>query len=133
MAAGLLGRPGFGLDDLINELAWESGEFDVGIVEGAGGVRSPIADDADNAQFIASVDPDLVVLVADAGLGTINSVRLSLGALTGLRVLVFLNRFDPDQITHRLNAAWLRERDRTAVCTEVSEIVTEITGCLRRP
>jgi dethiobiotin synthetase len=134
MAAARLGRPRFTLADLLAELRWTRTDAgDVGIVEGAGGVRSPIADDADNAEFISHVEPDLVVLVADAGLGTINSVRLCIEALAGQRVIVFLNRFDPYQITHQLNAAWLRERDGLTVESDVEAIVTEITSLLHRP
>ena len=52
---------------------------DVGVVETAGGVRSPQADDGDVCDLVAALGPDLVVLVADAGLGTINSIRLDHG------------------------------------------------------
>ena len=52
------------------------------------------------------------MLVADAGLGTINSVRLSVGALAGPRgLVVFLNRFDAADDLHRRNRDWLRTRE----------------------
>jgi dethiobiotin synthetase len=54
---------------------------DVGLVETAGGVRSPQADDGDVLDLVAAIAPDHVILVADAGLGTINAVRLSVAAL----------------------------------------------------
>ena len=47
----------------------------------AGGVRSPQAVDGDATDVLAALGPDVVVLVADAGLGTINAVRLSMDAL----------------------------------------------------
>ena len=50
----------------------------------AGGVLSPIADDGDGVSLAEHLDPDRVVLVADAGLGTINAVRLSVGVLDRL-------------------------------------------------
>jgi hypothetical protein len=47
--------------------------------------------------------------VADAGLGTINAVRLCVEALRGFPVLVALNRFDPADDLHVRNRAWLVE------------------------
>ena len=46
--------------------------------------------------------------MADAGLGTINAVRLSVDALTGFDTLVVLNRFDPGDDLHVANRDWLR-------------------------
>ena len=51
------------------------------LVESAGGVRSPLAADGDTVTLADALQPALVVLVADAGLGTINLVRLSVDAL----------------------------------------------------
>jgi dethiobiotin synthetase len=74
-------------------------------------VRSPQAADGDAVTLIEELQPDVVLLVADAGLGTINSVRLSLEALdTGAHVatpLVMLNRFDPADDLHRRNRSFL--------------------------
>lgn len=69
MAAEALGRPPFRSADLVDELQWPTDPVDVGLVETAGGVRSPLAADGDCASFCAALAPDLVVLVADAGLG----------------------------------------------------------------
>ena len=67
---------------------------------------------------MAALDPDLVLLVADAGLGTINSIRLSVDALAGARgatpevpVAVVLNRYDGNHEIHRRNRSWLESRD----------------------
>ena len=51
------------------------------LVETAGGVRSPFAPDGDCVRSVTG-SAALVVLVADAGLGTINLVRLSGDALS---------------------------------------------------
>jgi len=80
MAAEVLGRPAFTVEDLRSELDWPDA-VDVGLVETAGGVRSPLAGDGDCASLARVIEPDLVVLVADAGLGTINAVRMSAAAL----------------------------------------------------
>jgi dethiobiotin synthetase len=113
MAADALGRSDFTLDDLVEELRWPAVPVDVGFVETVGGLRSPIANDGDCLAFVVAVMPDIVVLVADAGLGTINSVRLTMDALIRLpaQLAVVLNRFDPGSELHQRNLSWLRDRD----------------------
>jgi dethiobiotin synthetase len=106
MAADVLGRERIVLDCLLAEMNWPHG-LDFVFVETAGGLRSPIAHDGDNVELIRRLAPNEVLLVADAGLGTINSVRLSLAALEGHRVRVFLNRFDVTSDLHIRNHRWL--------------------------
>ena len=119
MAAEVLGRPEFRIDDLVAEVLWPAPAVDVGLLETAGGVRSPLAADGDCLALCRAVDPDVVVLVADAGLGTINAVRLSLEGLRALEapVVVVLNRFDLTAELHRRNLEWLRTRDALMVMT----------------
>ena len=50
----------------------------------AGGLLSPLAHDGDTHDLIDACEPDAVVLVADAGLGTINLVRLCVEAVGNL-------------------------------------------------
>ena len=77
--------------------------------------RSPPTGTA--ARSCVALAPDLVVLVADAGLGTINAVRLTVEALGDVRspVVVVLNRFDAAADLHIQNAEWLRVRDGLTV------------------
>ena len=121
MAAEALGRPSFTVADLVTELDWPDA-VDVGVVETAGGVRSPIAGDGDCASLASALGPDLVVLVADAGLGTINAVRLSAGAVAPLPLVVLLNRFDPTEELHERNRRWLAGRDGYDVVTTVAAL-----------
>jgi dethiobiotin synthetase len=118
MAAQALGRPAFSIDDLVAELDWPDGPR-VGVVESAGGVRSPQAADGDAVDLARRLRPDALLLVADAGLGTINGVRLSVDALAlacpGLRPVVVLNRFDEACDLHRRNRAWLSGVDHLEV------------------
>jgi dethiobiotin synthetase len=124
MAAEALGLPPFTVADLVAELAWPDRRVDVGLVETAGGVRSPQACDGDTIDFVHALRPDLVVLVADAGLGTINAVRLSLDALLPavrdggpapaagsnprpVPLVVVLDRFEEVDEIHRRNLEWL--------------------------
>jgi dethiobiotin synthetase len=124
MAAEVLGRPPPLLDELVAELAWPEPGVEVGLVESAGGVRSPItADGGDTVDLALRLDPDLVVLVADAGLGTINAVRLSLAALAGLPTAVVLNRFDTGDDLHRRNRAWLTDHAAAPVLAGVPDLI----------
>jgi dethiobiotin synthetase len=129
MATEVLGRPPYTVADLVTELNWPD-SAEVGVVETVGGVRSPIADDGDSASLARAVEPDLVVLVADAGLGTVNAVRLSLAALAQLPVVVVLNRFDGADDLHRRNHRWLTARDRYDVVTEVDELARRVLVAL---
>lgn len=145
MAATSLGRPSFTTSDLVDEVtgSWPPHSVDVGIVELAGGWRSPqAAPDAagdDCRAFASLLAPDLVVLVADAGLGTLNSVRSALDSVDQPAVVV-LNRFDPLDPLHGANRDWLVEVDGTEVFTSSGALVGLIasglggycTGCGRR-
>ena len=123
MAAERLGRPPFTLDDVLAELSWPDG-VDLGLVEPAGGVRSPITSDgADTVDLVARLAPDRVVLVADAGLGTLNAVRLCLDALAPSSVTVTLNRYDDGDALHRANRAWLEEHVDAAVVVDPAALI----------
>ena len=115
MAARALGRPPFTLAELAVELEWPEGPGLVGLIETAGGVRSPLADDGDTADLVRLLEPDAGVLVADAGLGTINAVRSSAAALVGEPLVVVLNRFAASNELHEANRQWLVERDGFSV------------------
>lgn len=127
MAAEVLGLPPFTVDDLVGELGWPDRQVDVGLVELAGGILSPQAVDGDSTHVVSALRPDLVVLVADAGLGTINVVRMSMASLhdavhrsggdrravdrRAVPVVVVLDRFDAGHDIHRRNLQWLAVRD----------------------
>jgi dethiobiotin synthetase len=133
MAAEWLGRPPFTIQDLTSELRWPADPVDVGLVETAGGVRSPLAADGDCLALCTALDPDVVVLVADAGLGTINAVRLTVDALSALSfaLVVVLNRFDAAVGLHTRNREWLQVRDAlrvVAVPGEERELSALVSG-----
>lgn len=113
MAAARLGLPVPRLAELVDELCWPPGPVDVGLVETAGGLRSPQAADADALDLASALSPDLVVAVADAGLGAIHAVRHVADDLGRRRLafVVVLNRFDASGALHVDNLAWLRDRD----------------------
>jgi dethiobiotin synthetase len=125
MAADALGREAIAIADLAAETTFASG-VDVGLVEGAGGVRSPLAHDGDAVDLLALLKPDASVLVADAGLGTINAVLLSFAALAPAPVHVILNRFDAEDPLHEANRRWLRERFGLDVVVDVETLAARI-------
>ncbi|MDQ1534053.1 MAG: glycine C-acetyltransferase, partial [Actinomycetota bacterium] len=69
----------------------------------------------------------------DAGLGTINAVRLTAAALSSWAALVALNRYDENDDLHRANRAWLEERDGFRVVTSPSQLAEELTSRGARP
>jgi len=128
MAADLLQQPRILLAELCAEIHWPA-DTELGLVETVGGPRSPLSHDADSVDLIQRLRPDRVILVADAGLGTLNAVRLSLACLAPLTVIappaitVFLNRFDAGNELHRLNRDWLLHRYGVQVVTEIAELL----------
>jgi dethiobiotin synthetase len=123
IAAAFLGTAPPALEDLLAELEWPEPQVELGVVETAGGPRSPIADGADSAALAAALDPDLAVLVAHAGLGAINAVRLCAPTLPA-PVVVFLNRFDNGDV-HDRNRRWL-QADGYEVIVDLAELARRV-------
>jgi len=132
MAAAALGRPAFVLEDLLRELgaSWARPAADLGLIELAGGPRSPLADDGDGVQLTRALEPALLVLVADAGLGTINAVRLSAEAFAPASILLHLNRYDAASELHRRNRGWLEERLGLALSTDLAALASAVEARL---
>jgi dethiobiotin synthetase len=132
MAAAVLGLPEPSTADLLAELEWPPGPdgdgVEVGWLETVGGPRSPIASDGDAVTLADELDPELVVLVADAGLGTINAVLVSLAPFAGRHATVFLNRFDPTDDLHRRNRDWLATREGLEVVVDLEALSKVVRG-----
>ncbi|HUR18187.1 MAG TPA: dethiobiotin synthase [Acidimicrobiales bacterium] len=125
IAATALGRPAFTVADLVAELRWPSAPaVDYGLVEGVGGPCSPLAADGDTVTLAKLLDPDQVVLVAGAGLGTLNAVLLSAAALAPTQPVVLLNRFDEADQVHVTNRDWLRRHTDLLVATGIAALAT---------
>ncbi|HEX2048126.1 MAG TPA: dethiobiotin synthase [Acidimicrobiales bacterium] len=123
IAAAFLGTAPPTLDELVSELDWPAEAVQVGAVETAGGPRSPVASDADSAALAAAVEPDLTVLVAPAGLGAINAVRLC-APVVPQPLVVFLNHFDRSDV-HDRNLRWLRG-DGLDVVVSIEELARQM-------
>jgi dethiobiotin synthetase len=122
--------------EVISGYLWTE-NTDVGIVEGVGGLMSPIAIDGDNITLIEYLIPDHLLIVTDAGLGTINAVNSAIAALDARQALtdveqitVFLNLYDESLALHRRNREWLylrpywvNERYDIRVVTDIEDII----------
>jgi len=118
MAAEALGAERFTFADLAMQVRQSSPRHAIVLVASVGGVRSPLAADGDTVALVAALQPALVVLVADAELGTINVVRLSVDVLRSHRVVVYLNRYDQDRELHVRTHDWLVTREGLEVVTD---------------
>jgi dethiobiotin synthase len=139
MAAAALGLPTFTIAELarevteVTEVRERDGAARLLLVESAGGVRSPLADDGDTVSLADALAPALVVLIADAGLGTLNAVRLGVAALAGHRVVVYLNRFDASDELHAANRDWLRAREGLEAVTDPEALAETLASLLDAP
>jgi dethiobiotin synthetase len=122
MAAEALGSPPFTVADLATEVTDSSRRGGIVLVESVGGVRSPLAADGDTVALVAALRPALIVLVADAELGTINVVRMSVEVLPTHRVVVYLNRYDAQRELHERNRDWLVTREGLEVVTDIEAL-----------
>lgn len=129
MAADALDRPRIRIDDLVAEITWPD-RTDVGFVEGAGGLCSPIAHDGDSLALTNALAPDLVLLVADPALGVVSTVRLTIRSLGRTRTLVVLNRFDPADEVHRRSRDWLVAVDGCSVVTNITAAADHLTALI---
>lgn len=130
MAADALGLPVPTIDELLGELRWPDPAVAIGWFETVGGPRSPIGIDGDSVTVADRLDPDVVVLVADAGLGTVNAVLLSLAPFVDhrARAVVHLNRYDAGNDLHRRNLDWLRTREGLEVVTDPEALASRLGG-----
>ena len=126
MAAAALGLTPPTTAELLAELTWPDPAVQVGWLETVGGPRSPIAVDGDAASLATSLDPDVLLLVADAGLGTVNAVLVSVAAFMPAPVVVFLNRYDAGEELHRRNLDWLRTREGLEVVVDLEALVDRV-------
>ena len=125
MAAESMGSGPFSLADLAGEISWPIGT-DVGLVELAGGIGSPQAGDGDGIDLVEMLQPDHVVLVAAAGLGTLSNISLATRALGDRALTVHLNRFDGRDEVHVANRRWLASHATVLVTVGTRELAEAV-------
>ena len=108
MAADQLGRTCPTLDELASDCCFDA-TVDIGLIEGVGGLYSPLASDGHNLDLIERIGPDLVIVVASADLGGIHDTMACTLPLSAYGRAVFCNWFDPRIEVHFLNVRWLRQ------------------------
>ena len=112
LAARMEGNP-VNLSRVMSDFNWVAEMHDFVVVEGSGGILCPIRDDAHTCLFLEDVIQALgldTLLVADAGLGSINAVGLTVSYLKQKHIPtvgLLLNRFN-DSLMHTDN--------RTIIC-----------------
>ena len=130
MAARKLGRVCPTLDELAGSCRFAT-TVDVALVEGVGGLYSPMAPDGHNLDLIERIGPDLVIVVASAALGGIHDTMACTLPLSAHRQAVFLNRFDRQTEVHILNVRWLRDAG-LVVATSLPELADIVFAARER-
>lgn len=117
MAARHAGAAPLRLDDVVPLTRELTAGYDLVLLEGAGGPRVPLGERADGGgwtllDLAAAVDPRAVVVVARAGLGTLNHTALTLAELAraDLPAAVVIGAWpERPELVHRSNLAELRD------------------------
>lgn len=109
-------------------------ESEVGVVEGIGGVRVPLADGREVIDLVTDLDLPTVV-VSRSGLGTLNHTALTVEALRNRDVAVrgvVLNEYEGATVAERTNPAAMAEMNDLEVATvppmDLSNPSRAITG-----
>lgn len=130
-AAALLSMPPFSIAELRAEHHRLHGTADADewhFIEGAGGIASPIAEGGDNRDLIDALAPELTIVVADAGLGTVNACTLVHSYLAHRPHVFFLNRYDASDPLHVDNAQIITRLAPAATSTHSFLQLDALTG-----
>lgn len=135
LAARLEGNP-LELETVRRDFARMTARYDYVAVEGAGGIICPLRDDETAKIEQIDVIKTLqipTIIVADAGLGTINAGLLTLIYAKTQQICVtgfILNRYDPDNFLHIDNKAQLESRGGVPViaCVPPNAEVLDISA-----
>lgn len=124
LAAKIEGNP-VELKKVISDYRSVQNDYDYVTVEGSGGIVCPIRIDADEQIMLEDIVRALnlpVLIIADGGLGTINSVVLTCEYIKhrGIPVKgIILNNFDSKNVMHRDNKAMIEQLTGIRVIGEV--------------
>lgn len=110
------------------------------LMEGSGGIICPISTQKNNRIFLTDIIKTLdlsIIIVADAGLGTINSTMLTVyyAKSQGIHIqAILLNRYDPRNAVHRDNKEMISEMSDIPTylcenhCTDLEIPVDKLQG-----
>lgn len=105
LAARLAGKP-LSLQKLRQHIYNMERRYDILVVEGIGGVATPLTDRTTWADFLSGFRSPKTMLVCSPNLGTLNHTLLSLEYLERRSVqcgALVLSKYDPSKKMHRLN------------------------------
>ncbi len=111
-------------EKIAQDFAQISAKYDQVLVEGAGGIFTPLGEDLILPDIIKMLGLD-VIIVADAGLGTINATVLTLEYTRnhGIKVKgVILNNYDENNEMHTDNKAQIEKYTEVIECFGHNEI-----------
>lgn len=94
--------------------------FEILLVEGVGGVATPLTNRATWADFMASFRRPKTIMVSSPNIGTLNHTLMSLEYLFRRRVAcgaIVLSNYDPGRLVHRQNLSELAKMTRLPVRT----------------
>lgn len=126
MAAAQLHQPSPALDAIIDSCTFDR-QLDVGLVEGIGGLHSPLAENGDTLDLIDALKPRWVIVVAEARLGVLHDVKAVSTSLGSRPHIIHLNRFDGADAVHRLNHGWLLDHGHE-VTTTIADLADALTA-----
>ena len=109
MAAGILRRYVPSTREVAETLSSYANGTCVTLVEGAGGLYSPLTSDGNSLSLAELIHPKIFILVIKSQLGAINNTLLSLRSLAGKNVVVYLNYHDNKNILHAENLQFLED------------------------
>ena len=110
--AARLERRRLRLERVVARVCGVARRFEVALVEGAGGLLSPLTEDGDNRDLLVALRPDAVMVVVPNRLGAVNQARLAWAALpqwARRRAVIVLTGQRNGNTAARTNAGLLAE------------------------
>ncbi len=130
LAASFLGKDPFTVHDLVEECTFPPSAM-YGIIETAGGVRSPQAMDGDCCSLILEFRPDTILLVANAELGVISATLTSIDSLKICDIntdhlIVYINRYDRENLVHLVSKEYLEDVSKLNIAVSIKELAHKV-------
>lgn len=129
LASKLENQPVF-LDKIKTDFENIAKNYDYILVEGAGGIICPIGDELMLTDIIKSLNLDIII-VASAGLGTINSTVLTVEYAKSQNINIkgiILNNFDENNFMHIDNKRLIEKLSGTKVVATITKGASEINN-----